>query len=191
MLVLERDVVQDHVHARKVVCRMGKLLPVELDAVAAVLVDVVARLQQERAGAHARVVDGEAGLSFPALRHDARDERRDALGRIELPRLLSGFRSELADEVLIGVSEGIRAVLGEVDAGKGLHDLGEHLVALLGRRSKALGIDVEILEEVLVELLALVRAATLLDIAHGLPEMVRRKRLVIDLVVEGSQYHHS
>ena len=65
-----------------------------------------------------------------------------------------------------------------------LHDIRQHGIALGRGRTKALGVYVEILEQVLVRLLATDGIAALLHVTHRLTQMVRGKGFLVDFIVE-------
>ena len=71
--------------------------------------------------------------------------------------------------------------------GQFLHHIGKHGIALGRGGSEALGVDVEVLEQILIGLLSTDGLAALLDVTHGLTKVIRGKGLFVDLVVEGSE----
>ena len=108
---------QQHVHPREVVGGDVLLLPVDLAD--AVRPHALAHIEQQRARAagevhHAGEVLPLAGLRLLAVERDDRGEDvRYPLRRVELTGLLARARGELADQVLVGVAEGV-AVRGEL-----------------------------------------------------------------------------
>ena len=110
-----RVVVQDHVHPGEAAGGGVLLLPVERDGGAG----LVAHLQQQRAGAAGRVVDGGGGAGLRVA--DADDLRHDAAdlgGRVELALALAALGGEVPHQVFVGVAEDVvalGAVLREVE----------------------------------------------------------------------------
>ena len=108
-------VVQDHVHAGQAAGGGVLFLPVERDGGAG----LVAHLQQQRAGAAGRVVDGGGGGGLRVA--DAEDLRHDAAdlgGRVELALALAALGGEVPHQVFVGVAQDVvalGAVLGEVE----------------------------------------------------------------------------
>ena len=103
--------VQQHVHARQVVGGDVLFLPVDFaDAVGA---KPFAHVQQQRTGAagkieHAFQLFLLAGGGFLAVqRDDARQDAGNLLRGVELARLLAGTGGKLADQVFIGIAQGI------------------------------------------------------------------------------------
>ena len=107
-------VVQDHVHAGQAAGGRVLLLPVERDGGAR----LVAHLQQQRAGAAGRIVDGGGGGDLRVA--DAEDLRHDAAdfgGRVELALALAAFGGEVPHQVFVGIAQDVvalGAVLGEI-----------------------------------------------------------------------------
>ena len=98
-----RDAVQEHVHLADGPDAAVALLAEEREVarVAAVLADVLARLDQHAARAAGRVVDAHAWL-----RVDELDQHADDIGRgVELAALLAGGVGEVLDQVLVGGAE--------------------------------------------------------------------------------------
>ena len=113
-----RAVVQDHVHHGQRLGGVVHFLPVERKVEPGAALGFVVRLEQERAGAARRIVDGLVGALRAAdanhLGHDARNFRR----RVELALALARLGGEVAHEVFVGVAEQIvalRAVAAEVE----------------------------------------------------------------------------
>ena len=108
-------VVQDHVHPGEAAGGGVLLLPVERDGGAG----FVAHLQQQRAGAAGRVVDGGGGAGLGVV--DADDLRHDAAdlgGGVELALALAALGGEVPHQVFVGVAEDVvalGAVLREVE----------------------------------------------------------------------------
>ena len=141
------DAVQHEVHARD--GRRGEVLllavdlPEERARVAARALHVLDGAEQHAARAAGRVVDALAGLRVEQFHHHA----DDAAGRVELAGLLAlGDVGELADQVLVGVAEDVRAdgLVAERHFGEALDEIlqdlvGEHLaVAPVGSAEHAI-----------------------------------------------------
>ena len=100
-------VVQDHVHAGEAAGGAVLLLPVEGDRGAG----FVRHLQQQRAGAAGRVVDGGGGAGFRVVNaENLRDDAADFGGRVELTFALAALGREVPHQVFIGVAEDVVAV---------------------------------------------------------------------------------
>ena len=125
------DAVQHEVHPRDgrggEVLLLAVDLPEERARVAARALHVLDGAEQHAARAARRVVDGLAGLRVEQFHHHP----DDAAGRVELAGLLAlGDVGELADQVLVGVAEDVRAdrLVAERHPGKPLHEILEDLV---------------------------------------------------------------
>lgn len=114
---------QEHVHAGEVVG--GYVFLLSVNHADAVRPHAPAHVEQERAGAAGEVqhvlqaVPLARGRVLAVERDDAGKDGGNLLRRIELPGFLAGARGELADEVFIGVAQGVRI------RGKGRQLLGQ------------------------------------------------------------------
>ena len=105
--------VQQHVHPGEVVRGDVLLLSVNPADAAARLLHALSDVQQQRARAagevhHAGEIFALAGLRFLAVEHDDLGEDvRDPLRRVELAGLLARACGELADQIFIGVAQGV------------------------------------------------------------------------------------
>ena len=113
LLDLRRGVVvQDHVHAREASGGVVFLLPVERDLhVLVAVAGFVADLEEQRARAAGRVIDGGVVADLGVA--DAEDLRDDAAhfgGGVELALTLATLGGEVPHEVFVGVAEKVVAV---------------------------------------------------------------------------------
>ena len=124
--------VQEHVHPGERPGGVVHLLTVDGDAVGR----LVGRLEQQRAGAAGRIVEGLVGAGIGSepdhLRHDARDFGRG----VELALALARLGREVPHQVLVGVAQEVVAlgpVGAEVEAFEDGDQLGEPVLHLLAR----------------------------------------------------------
>ena len=108
-------VVQDHVHAGEAAGGGVLFLAVERDGGAGLVAD----LQEQRAGAAGRVVDGGGGAGLGVTdADDLRDDAADFGGRVELALALATLGGEVPHQVFVGVAENVvalGAVLREIE----------------------------------------------------------------------------
>ena len=122
LLDLRRGVVvQDHVHAGEAGGGVVLFLPVERDLHVFAVAGFVADLQEQRARAAGRVIDGGVvgGLGV-ADAENLRDDAAHFGGRVELALALAALGGEVPHEVFVGVAEkvvAVGAVLGEIERG--------------------------------------------------------------------------
>ena len=146
--------VQQHVHAAEVVGGDVLLLAVDHAHAAPGIDHAMADVQQQRARPAGKVhYAGQlltgAGCGVLAVEgDDGREDIADALGRIELPGLLAGPGGELADQVLIGITQGVgigrelRQPLGDL-----LDNRAEFIIARLVALAQLLRAEVDLREQ--------------------------------------------
>jgi len=140
--------VQDHVHPGQRPGGVVHLLAVDGDAARG----FVGRLEQQRAGAARRVVNGlvlgRLGTNADNLGHDARDFGR----RVELAFALAGLGGEVPHQVLVGVAEQVVAFCAvgpEVEAVEDRDELGEAVLHLLAAAELVLVVEVGLVNDAL------------------------------------------
>ena len=134
--------------------RAAAFLPGERQVarVAAVLPDVIARLDQHAARADGRVVDAHARLRLDDLDHHA----DDVGGRVELAALLAGRVGEVLDQVFVGGAEQIgelEVLVAQRDVFEVLDEVDQRVVA--ERALADLPVEVDVLEHILELILVL------------------------------------
>ncbi|SVF52741.1 Uncharacterised protein [Escherichia coli] len=105
------DVVQKHVHTRQVIGRMVDFLT-KKTFFDDMVIKLFFRLQQQRTGACCRVVDF-VNVGLP-VHSQLCNQLRDVLRCKELAAGLTGIRGIVRNQELIGVTEQINLMFGEV-----------------------------------------------------------------------------
>ena len=103
---------QEHIHSCEVECGSVQLLTEIVDIVR--LVRILLCVQQQRAGAHCRVVYQKSLLVLLTFDRYACEYLRNLLRCIEFARLFAGFTRELSDKILVSVAENIALMSQEI-----------------------------------------------------------------------------
>ena len=143
---------EDHIHAGDVICRDIDFLPEVFDAL--VLIELLAELQEQRAGAAGGIVD-LADFSGVPLDHEFCEEPGDFLRGVELAAALSSIACEFVHEEFVDVAEDVVIGVGVVDVEivKDIEDVGDDFVACRYGRTELGRGEVDVVEKVFEVLL--------------------------------------